>query len=360
MGVRKLFQRPQTNREIDEFLSKIEKQPASTPLLLVWMELPSYFVLDGIRAYTSFEGPEDIYFTGQVKPKGYPSGSVINVVSVQPLEPPHIFTTTLPKKNIPVYKSNLQKCVRRRLADRAIRTAYAMMSADAPDLLRRIPIIMIEDVLPHPSLVPLIWWMMATTKGYQLSDAEVSHILGVVYMMCQIPEYQVKNAECKPEGELPDWSGLPTTQKDLMWALEFRKVYRGMACDVEMIEYLQRRWYIRFTAPKPTPLWKMLTQISVEPVDLESLGVCDKDDLILEAIDQHCFRWIPKKLAAKFPDIPEYEIKGAIWFYRSRINYRKVCHDSKPLKYIPALEHVYLTIKGDLEGLCLWIFNNLI
>lgn len=324
------------------------------------MELPPYFVLDGVRAYTTFEEPKNIYFVGHVKPKGYPKGSVINVVSIKPSAEPHIFTTSLPEKNIPVYKSNLQKCVRRQLVDRAIRTAYAMMSVNTPDLLRRIPIIMIEDVLPHPSLIPLVWWMMATTKGYKLSDDEVSYILGIVYTMCQIPEYQVKNAECKPEGDLPNWSDLPVIQKDLMWALEFRKAYRGMNCDVEMIEYLQRRWYIRFTEPKPNPIWEMLVEIEVTPLDLSSLGECDKNDLILEAIDQHCFSWIPKKLAAKFKDIPEYEIKGAIWFYRSRINHRKVCRGSKPLKYIPALETVYTIIKEDLDGLCLWIFEQLI
>lgn len=324
------------------------------------MELPPYFVLDGFHAYTTFEEPETIYFKGKVNPKGYPKGSVVNVVAIQPQNPPHIFTTELPDKNIPVYKSNLQKCVRRQLADRAIRTAYAMMSADAPDLLRRLPIIMLEDVLPHPSFVPLVWWMMATTKGYLLSDAEVSYILGIILMICQINEYQVYNAECKPEKEICDWNAFAPIQRDLLWALEFRKAYRGMQCDIQMIEYLQHQWCLRFNSTKPNALWKMLKGIKVEPVELESVGVCDKYDLILEAIDQHCFRWIPKKISAKFPDYSEYEIKGAIWFYRSRLNYRNICQGSKQIKHIQALEPVYLVIKNDLEGLCQWIFGNLI
>jgi hypothetical protein len=320
------------------------------------MELPTYFVLDGVRAFTTNKTPQLIYFEGVVHPKGYDRS--IKIVSIRPPETPHLFTTALSKKNISVYKSNLQKCVRRRLTDNAIRTTYAMLSADASDLLRRLPIIMIEDVLPHPSMIVLVWWMMASTKGYLLSDAEVSYILGIVYLVCQIDEYQVKNAECKPEGELPSWSHLSPLKRDMLWALEFRKAYRGMACDVEMIEYLQRQWFARFSGDNS--LWDMLISQKISHVDLDTIGECDKSDLILEAIDQHCFRWIPKKIHHKFPGYTEYEIKGAIWFFRSRLNYRKVCNGSKPLKYIPALEPVYLAIKDDLEGLCQWIFDNLI
>jgi len=329
------------------------------------MLFPTYFILDGCHAYTSNKKPASIYFSGVVnlKTAEYPIGRKINVVAVKPLEDPHLYTAAIPKKNIPVYKSNLQKCVRRGLKDRAIRTTYAMMSTDLCDVLRRIPIIMIEDVLPHPSIVPLVWWMMAATKGYLLSDWEVGWILGIIHMICDIEQYQVKNSRCKPKGELEDWSNLSSLQSDLFWALEFRKAYRGMYCDVEMIEYLQRQWLGRFSNSMQRDsddLWDMLMEIQVEPIDLSSLGVCDKNDLILEAFDQHCFSWIPKKLGAKFPQYTEYEIKGAIWYYRSRINKRSVCKGSVSVEYIDDLELVYDVIKDELEELCRWIFEKLV
>src|SRR5437870_6746635 len=94
----------------------------------IYMLLPKYFVLDGTRAYTTNDKPDTVYFEGRVQPKGYSSS--IMLVSIRPLELPHCYSTCLNKQNFSVYKSNLQKCVRRQLCDNAIRTAYAMMSVD--------------------------------------------------------------------------------------------------------------------------------------------------------------------------------------------------------------------------------------
>lgn len=318
------------------------------------MDLPSYFILDELNAYTSHRRPKNVYFEGQVKPIGY--STPIKVVSINPLSPAHIYTTHIPKKNIPVYKSNLQKCVRRQLSDRAVRTAYAMLAGNTSDFLRRLPIVMIEDVLPHPSIIPLVWWMMASTKGYMLSDAEVSYILGIVYTACTIGIYQVKNSKCQPQGPLPDWTELPQPKRDLLWALEFRKAYRGMHCDVTMIEYLQRRWFVRLSA-QTNAVWELLLRIPIEPIDLETLGECNKSDIILEAIDQHCFPWIIKRLSSEYS---EEQVRGAIWYYRSRLNYRAVCPNSVPLEHILELEPVYLAIKSDLDRLSQWIFDHII
>lgn len=322
------------------------------------MDLPVFFVFDGTNAYTTNTIDEEtITWEGVVKPKGY--GSRIRVISTFDHLDPHQYTTRLDKSNFPVYKSNLQKCVRRQLSDAAVRTAYAMLSADEPDFLRRLPIVMIEDVLPHPSIIMLVWWMMATTKGYKLSDDDVSMVLGIVYCLCNIPIYQVYNSFCKPLATEIQWNHLPQTQKDVIWALEFRKAYGGMYCDVDMIKYLQTVWIKRMENPKNWG-WKYINGILVEPLDLSSIGECDKYDLLLESIDQHCFSWIPRKLHETYPQHTEYEIKGAIWFYRSRLNLRRLCSGSKPIKYVTQLELVYEDIKVSLEKLCTWIFEKLI
>jgi len=200
---------------------------------------------------------------------------------------------------------------------------------------------------------------MATTKGYQLSDFEVGWILGIIYMVCTIPLYQVKNEFCIIEGPLPRWNHFIQSKRDMLWALEFRKAYGGMKCDTCMINYLQQEWIKRFAADD-NQLWNYLNTIVVLRVDVETIGECDKTDVILEAIDQHCFSWIPKKLQKQFPRYSEYEIKGAIWLYRSRLNKRELCLGSQPLKYAEELDRIYDEIKDQLEGLCEWIFDKLV
>jgi hypothetical protein len=325
--------------------------------------IPKYFVLCGTKAYTTSRRPTEIYFEGQVRLRGL--DSTINVVAIRPLGKPHIsyssFARLVNKSNLYVYKSNIQKCVRRQLTDKAIRSAYALMSIDVPTLLRRLPIIMIEDVLPHPSLVPLVWWMMATTKGYILSDKEVGYILGIVYLLCQIELYQVKDCPSSRESRptLHIWSSLcPSLSKDLLWALEFRKAYGGMKCDKLLIEQTQRMWGKRIW--EKDTLWEYLKHIKVPLIDLSTLDECDKSDIILEAIDQHCFTWLPSKLQSSFPHYTLYEIKGAIWYYRSRLNVREICKGSEPIRYIPELEIVYQEIKEQVESLCYWIHTSLL
>jgi hypothetical protein len=311
-----------------------------------------YFVRDGAKFYTTTSKPKKkIYLEGAVKLRG--TQTQVNVISLSPLEPGHKFTTSLDKRNISVYKSNLQKCVRRRLTDNAIRTTYSMLSVDTQGTLRRLPIVMLEDVLLHPSIVPLVWYMMATTKGYLLSDKDVSYVLGIVLMLCNIEKYEVKGFS-KERFEVDDM--IEGLEKDVLLCMQFRIAYGGMECDRDMLRWFQIEWSKRFE--KGSELWSWLCSIPIKLVDLGSIGMCDKGDLILEAIDYHCYPWIIKKLAQAHPNLTEYEIKGGIWFYRSRINVRKVCAGKE--KQVPELKEVYDEIRTDLEMLCAWIYERVI
>lgn len=315
---------------------------------------PLYFVLckteDRYRAYTTSRRPSVIYFEGKVNLREY--DEVISLISIVPIATPHLFAVQSDKSNIHVYKSNIQKCVRRQLTDQAVRSSYSLMSIDVPTFLRRLPIIILEDVIPISAMIPLVWWMMATTKKYKLSDDEVSYILGIVYQICQIPTYQIKGFEDDTVDPL-SWSRLTPMQKDLLWSMEFRKSYGGMVCDRNMIHYIQRNWISRLE--KNDILWETYKNIDIPQIDLSSMRECNKDDVILEGIDYHCFPWMINKLMQSHPTLTERQIKGAIWFYRSRINFRTICHDSLPMKVIPELEDVYLKIKEDVNSLCIWI-----
>lgn len=49
------------------------------------------------------------------------------------------------------------------------------------ELFRRLPIILLEDTLLHPIIYPRwIWWMLAQSRGYSLSEIEIRQLLADV------------------------------------------------------------------------------------------------------------------------------------------------------------------------------------
>lgn len=65
---------------------------------------------------------------------------------------------------VPVLKSILQKSVRRRRPLPAVRVAMELMDKAAGELLRRLPIIILEDSTLHRDIPLLVWAMVAESK----------------------------------------------------------------------------------------------------------------------------------------------------------------------------------------------------
>lgn len=237
-----------------------------------------------------------------------------------------------------ILKSNLQKCVRRQEGEKAVKTALALYSFSPADCLRRIPIIMIEDALPHPSsFVKLIWWMCATSKGYRLSIEEIEELLGIVKMMCCSTIYEcyrsvfgrgenIPLAGSMSEANIMPKKDLPFEQSLFITALAIRRQYRGMQCDVNMLSYHMGLWTKRFN--EGDDAYQKLEEQKIEPIPLSTLTFFDKNDLLIEALDNHCCRQLVKGLPQEAP--------GAIWFCRSRINYRTAIQNN----YQPTTENM--------------------
>ena len=66
--------------------------------------------------------------------------------------------------------SHLQKCIRRMDILRSIQTAKHFIDLDIQSFLRRLPIIMLEDVCIHNSFPILIWLMISISKGFQMKN----------------------------------------------------------------------------------------------------------------------------------------------------------------------------------------------
>ena len=91
-------------------------------------------------------------------------------------------------RSIKFLKSHLQKCVRRMKSKLAVESAAEIMRLDMNHFLRRLPIIIIEDVDLVKQLPTTIWLMIAYSKGYKLRDKDVSWLLGVVKALAKCPE----------------------------------------------------------------------------------------------------------------------------------------------------------------------------
>lgn len=85
--------------------------------------------------------------------------------------PPHKY-----EYNVHILKSNLQKCFRRRLYTETMATAKQLLFQDPTEMLRRLPVILLEDGLLYPYLYnQVVWLQFAHSKGYQLTkeDAQI-------------------------------------------------------------------------------------------------------------------------------------------------------------------------------------------
>ena len=221
----------------------------------------------------------------------------------------------------PLIKSNLQKCIRRRLSSKAVRSAYALLSISTFEALRRLIIIILEDTLPVPSLATLVWFMMASSKGYLLTTNQVEWILGVVYLVCEKVSYRRPFKEKLPTGLLADNS----IETQILWSMAFRRAYGGMKGDQEMMECLGGLWYRTFLekSGREWERWSELKKLEIEPVDLTSLGTFVPQKVFIPAcVDQHCRPQIIPYIRKNYPDMEESDIKGAIWLCRSRLNKR--------------------------------------
>lgn len=218
------------------------------------------------------------------------------------------------KKHIPILKSNLQKCIRRGLCDKAIKSAYTLLYIDPNHLLRRLPIIMLEDVTITEDLPELVWLMCAVSKKIKITDNIAFRILYVVqhlsYLMTKT-DYHI---------ESPSINILMISQKQkykaikhLILALELRKSYGGLKGDMKMIKnYI----YLLYTQNI------IIEQGHNSLINKNWIKIVEKKDIIPESIDFHCTNII-QRIRSDIPYYSKTEIKDLLWICRSSINIRK-------------------------------------
>jgi hypothetical protein len=104
-------------------------------------------------------------------------------------------------------KSMIQKSVRRRQCFKSIKLANHLAEVDLLDLLRRLPVISLEDSILHPGLPIVVWMMMAMSKGYQ-PPSFVRNLCALIMGDLSCTEWR----DCQPPTSLVDISPLSVSR----------------------------------------------------------------------------------------------------------------------------------------------------
>jgi hypothetical protein len=252
-----------------------------------------------------------------------------------------------------LFKSNIQKCIRRGLTYKSLRTIYLGLTLFPQEMLRRLTIIAIEDVVPLPGYACLVWYFLATSKGYSLTNEDVCWILGYTEELCKFnPSDPLPPLPRDPltikKGGFPKYkerpfkspSNITHDERAIIEALSFRRVMGGSEGDLNLVTRAQSYWYSLFSLNKDSPnrgLWRLASEVDICFIDPrnfwspklffgvtrdEWLGRALEKTLIESCVDQHSSN-IHFTIQREYPHLGIEDIKGAIWFCRSSVNVRK-------------------------------------
>ena len=195
---------------------------------------------------------------------------------------------------------------------KAVQTSKHLIDLDCNSFLRRLPIIMLEDVTLHESFSVIVWLMIASSKKFRIRIEMVKWLLGVVYYLSNEPR---KETYFKEEKEYQwDESVTPPNIHLLLKTLRFRKAYGGMKGDMMMIEY-----YIGLVLNNKIFIRKAKIPL-VKPF-MENLS---KKEWIYEANDFHCNRYIIDNIQRYHSRYTKDYLKLLIWNFSSSLNKREM------------------------------------
>ena len=215
-------------------------------------------------------------------------------------------------------KSNLQKCVRRKILDKSLSTAKLMIKTDFLQFIRRLAIIMLEDTTLHESFNVIIW-MTAAFPQWKPTKEHINWLLDIVkYLISN--EYYDDYSEISPfdyNNNKKIIQDLNPKNRNLIYSMIFRKSFGGMKCDISMIDTLINKWIIRFTKNNNFNCYNQINS------NKEKIKNIKTNEIILASIDFHCYPQMINKIRAIHLNYSKDMIKNAIWYHRSRINIRK-------------------------------------
>ena len=250
-------------------------------------------------------------------------------------------------RNKSFLKSHLQKCIRRSKDVEAVKTAFDLMHLDFLMFIRRIIIIMIEDVFLHKSLSTLCWMMVAYGENeWKPSKNHIEWLLGVVSMLGlankkhEVPRIPLIAIEDYKE-RLDKYYNKSKKRFTILWCLLLRKNYGGMKCDMNMLNGAFQEWntiFIDFKKNENNKELLNLFNLKIRAVSV-ALNSLHLNQYCLEAVDFHCYPEIVNQLyysldddIIKENDLSEDKIKDLIWEFSSSYTNKDIVNGKKEEK----------------------------
>jgi len=248
-------------------------------------------------------------------------------------------------------KSNLQKCIRRGLAESAVKTAYQIINQDMETFLRRIINIIAEDSVIHPKMLEIMWLYIAHSKGYKISNMQVSQLLEIVYQVSNFNYHDIiitdpnyaKPQDCSFDYIIDSIDDTVTKVDQCCFSMLLRSIYGGMKNDMIFLRSSSKIWKNRMENNKDEWI-KFISDIWTSNIEFNHSKIVDNQIIFnnkiinLEfsdadkhdfAVDQHCFgdKFCEK---IKFYTKTNYtipQIKEAIWYWRSSYTNKMLMSD---------------------------------
>jgi hypothetical protein len=234
------------------------------------------------------------------------------------------------------FKSHLQKCFRRKRNIAALRTAYEIILININELLRRVCIIIFEDVKLKDYFTTMVWLMAAVSKGFLLQSYHINLELKFINDLCLENNYtdmaelnNYKNPYSTVDVrnlllEIEKCDELSQTQKSLLYSIGLRIGYGGREGDMEMIFYYAIIWFNKFKEKKDVEKMNIIKSAFVSLEFCQNNRFKTIDDFVYQGVDMNSyFKIVPEIYEEINHHYSEKEIETTIWFMSSGWNVRK-------------------------------------
>lgn len=248
------------------------------------------------------------------------------------------------RRDIPLLKSALQKCVRRGYTNQAVNISYQLMKRSLAIFLRRIVIITIEDSHWNDAISVIVWLRSYFEKSQSISkylnlSIITKWLLGYVAYICndnKVPENWSCNWSLYEQHNKRNWLTLfkekyfITNNDNSVFSLKINLIFSLMLYDERTI------YYLSFDKPMVCATIQgiidgdnndiEIPSINYINIDFNKLNYQQQRDIPLEAIDFHINNDICETSQIKLKEydieLNEEEIKKILWIKRSGYNKR--------------------------------------
>lgn len=250
--------------------------------------------------------------------------------------------------SVPLMKSVIQKAIRRSRSNVAVVWSWQLLKKNATAFFRRLPIYIMEDALLHPDFSWAVWMMVATSKGWIPSAADVRRCLRIVYECALCPFHEHIQKSLPPGCPEPHFSyddaKVPTFHTDSL-ALLIRRTYGGMKGDQDFLRAFAAIWRKRcmdqwssFINTEWIATLRENAEVLCYNLPFERLSVNDAH-MLLVGVDFHCFPFMVRHIQERVTHTGTRDnIRRTIWFHSSGVYLQK---DGKtPKRFITSAESV--------------------